>query len=456
MIDLAKRAGTARDRADVTTVDRRVSGDRLPALATVAAVGLDVLAAIVLAGDPTLAPADVLPILAAGAGICTGLLLRDAAPSLAWLATIGAAVAAGSVSIDAARGLNPRVVGIGPWEVSAARSSVAAIVTLSLAAGYAVGRTRRIHPIARPLAIGLVAWLVLACAVSLLGVAAGIPTDPAFTLMDLATAPISFYIPSVVLLVSVGIAGDVRAAASRAQHRGGRSGPVPPAAATSRAERWLGLARATAQELWPGHAELDERSRDVERSRLAGDLHAVVLPTLRQAIAEAERGGDPDALARHLRTVDLELERLMADRWPVILEAFGIVEALEDLAERIEADGDLSVEIDVARSADRPPAAIERVAWRVAQIALDNVIRHADAHTIRIEVSVDVGRLDLRIADDGRGVSPPVERPPRPGGRGLADAARRAEAVAGTLRIEPVAQGGTAVSFAWRAPGRGT
>src|SRR5205085_9476349 len=96
-----------------------------------------------------------------------------------------------------------------------------------------------------------------------------------------------------------------------------------------------------------------EASLAAERTRHAGDLHAVVLPTLRRAIADAEAGGDPDVLARQLRTVDLELERVMADRWPVVLEAFGLVAALEDLAEQVEAGGGPAVEPDVGRGGER-------------------------------------------------------------------------------------------------------
>src|SRR6267154_423149 len=88
-----------------------------------------------------------------------------------------------------------------------------------------------------------------------------------------------------------------------------------------------------------------------------------------------------------LRTVDMELERLMADRWPVVLEAFGLVEALEDLAERTEADGTVEVGLEVQGAAGRPRPEIERAAWRVAQLAIDNAVRHAGT----------VGRRERRV-----------------------------------------------------------
>jgi len=219
--------------------------------------------------------------------------------------------------------------------------------------------------------------------------------------------------------------------------------------AVSTAERAKRLAGATLRELVPGQSAAEEASLAAERTRLAGDLHAVVMPSLRRAMAEAESGGDPDTLARHLRTVDRELERLMADRWPVVLEAFGLVAALEDLAEQIESDAGPAVEIDVERAGGRPAPAIERAAWRVAEIAVDNAVRHAAATTIRVTVAVDADRLRLVIADDGRGFDPTRSGAIRAGARGLADANRRASEVGASVLVEGRSGGGTTVAFAW-------
>jgi signal transduction histidine kinase len=220
------------------------------------------------------------------------------------------------------------------------------------------------------------------------------------------------------------------------------------------AERAWALAVATGRELVPGQSAADEASLVAERTRLAGDLHAVVLPSLRRAIAEAETGGDPDILARHLRAVDVELERLMADRWPVVLDAFGLIPALEELAERIEADGGPSVTLEIGRvSPERPPRAVERTAWRVAQVALDNAVRHAGGTAISIVIATDARRVRLVVEDDGRGFDPSSE-PVRDGARGLADAGRRAASVGAAIRIERGSTGGTSVAFDWSRPAR--
>ena len=147
----------------------------------------------------------------------------------------------------------------------------------------------------------------------------------------------------------------------------------------------------------------------------------------------------------------------MADRWPLVLETFGLVEALEDLAERTEAEAGVQVGLEiVGPDADarggRPRPDIERTAWRIAQVALDNAVRHAAAKEITLTVSVSPERIKLTITDDGRGfTSATAADAVRSGSRGLADLARRASAVGGSLAIDARQPSGTIVRFDWPA-----
>lgn len=445
------RIAAARAPADRAAGTAELVRGRGLSVAIAAAVGLTLLATIMLLGGGIPGPAAALPVLVALAGILVALLTRRAAPGLAWAATVGAALGAAGVPIGAARGLSPLIEGVAAWELAAARSSLAAIVTLGIAAAYATRPGRRLDPIARPVAFGLLAWLVVACGVTLAFVATGdARSDPAFTWVDVATAPISWFLNAVLVVTALGAGADVRAAMDRARATA-HPDSMPPGAEGIRS-----LAVATVRELVPGMAAADAASLEAERNRLAGDLHAVVLPNLRRAIAEAESGGDPETLARRLRTVDLELERVMADRWPVVLEAFGLIAALEDLAERIEADSGLPVEIDVDQAGEpsgvRPPPAVERAAWRAAQLALDNAVRHGSPSVIRIGVAVSPERVVLSIADDGIGFDPTDPGAVRPAARGLADAARRAMAVGADVAIESAGATGTIVRFRWPRP----
>jgi signal transduction histidine kinase len=401
------------------------------------------LSLIPLALGP-LEPGRLLTFLVALGALCVAALATRRAPTVAWLASIGASYLAASLFFDQARAVVAGETDRTAWVVSAAAASLWAIVTASIAGRYATRPGCRLDPVAMPAAAGIVGWLVVACLTTIGLVLAGQRApDPAFTWVDVAIVPIGAYLPLVLVLVGLGAAADVRAARDRAKDRLG------PPLGSSGAERARRLAAATARELVPGQAAAVEAAQVAERTRIAGDLHASVLPTLRRAIAEAEAGGDPAVLAARLRTVDVELERLMADRWPVVLEAFGLVAALEDVAEALEADGSPPIAIDVERAGERPPATVERAAWRFAQVALDNAVRHGSPETIALTVAVDAATLRLTVADDGAGLDPTL--PARPGARGLADAARRAADVGASVRVEPRATGGTIAAFDWAA-----
>ena len=431
-IPAAKAGGSAASR--MTPLHRAVA-----AAAAVVAVNLVVLA---LEGQ---AVVRIVATLVALAGLCVAIIAVRRAPSLSWFAAIVAAYEASTIVFAAARTRTPDSAGLDGWLVVAAASGGCAIATASIAAAYATRRGRRFDRIAVPIAAGLVGWVVLACATAVAMVLAGQRTpDPAFNWVDVATAPITLYLPVVVVLTALGVSFDVRAAERRAR---GRLGAVAPSGSGG----WA-LAIATARELIPGQAAADEAALAAERTRLAGDLHASVLPALRRAIADAEAGGDPEELARRLRLVDVELERLMADRWPIVLEAFGLVPALEDLAERLEGGGAPPLSIEVERSGDRPPTPVERAAWRFAQVVLDNAVRHASATTIDVVVAVDGGLVRLVVTDDGSGFE--AGDAARRAGRGLADAGRTAADVGATVVVIPRPSGGTIARFEWSAADR--
>ena len=435
--------------ATPTATGRPVARDRMPAGKSALAAGVLIAMVVTLAslgapGLPLVMP-SLVPFLVSIAGILLALLCIRRAPSIAWLSAIGAGYVASTVSFARATALDAAQVELLSWVQVVVWASIAAILTMTIAVRYAVRPTGRLDPIAIPASIAILGWLVVGCATTVGVVLAGQRTpDPAFNLIDIATVPVAVYRPLLLAVTALGIVADVRAARDRATDR------LMSSTDTGRARHLWDLAGETLRELVPGQSAAEEATLAAERTRLAGDLHATVLPGLRRAIADAEAGGDPDELARRLRTVDLELERLMADRWPVVLEAFGLVAALEDLAERIETDTGRSVQIDVERAGDRPPPAIERTAWRVAQIALDNATRHAEASDITVTVAVEPTRVTLAVADDGRGFDS-APGSVRAGARGLTDANRRALAVGAPVRIETRTGRGTTIAFDWVA-----
>ena len=408
-------------------------------------VSIGIVNILTTVSRPAIVPTSSLPILVAVAAFCGALLAQHRAPSLAWLAAIGGSFAAASAPIDQARAADAAVVGVASWLTWAGPAAVGAIVALWIAVGYATRPDRRLDPIAVPISVVTFGWFAIAIVATIVAAAAGARADPAFTWVDVVIAPVALFVPFLVLETSLGIGADLRSAVERARTRLAGDLPRP-----GPADPFWTLTAATLRELIPGQAAADAAAIEGERVRLAGDLHAVVLPTLRRAIAEAEAGLPIETLAERLRSVDLEIERLMADRWPVVLNAFGLIAALEDLAERTEADASaVQVVLEIDGSTGRPSPEIERTAWRIAQLALDNAVRHAAATRITIGLSVAPDRVRLSIADDGRGLDP--ANPVRPAARGLADLGRRAAAVGGTVAIESGTAAGTIVRFEWPA-----
>ena len=103
--------------------------------------------------------------------------------------------------------------------------------------------------------------------------------------------------------------------------------------------------------------------------------------------------------------------------------------------------------------AAEPPAAVAAAAFRVAALALDNVVRHAPGGNVIVDVRADANHVDLAITDDGPGVGEAaLARAQAQGRRGLVDMAAEAGESGGSLEVMAgPADVGTCVRFAWPA-----
>jgi signal transduction histidine kinase len=99
----------------------------------------------------------------------------------------------------------------------------------------------------------------------------------------------------------------------------------------------------------------------------------------------------------------------------------------------------LRVVVDAPEQLPPLPAAVEVAAYRIALEALTNVVRHAQAHTCCIRLSL-ADALQLEITDDGRGLPAEVRA-----GVGLTSMQERAAELGGTWSIERLAEHGTRV-----------
>jgi signal transduction histidine kinase len=157
----------------------------------------------------------------------------------------------------------------------------------------------------------------------------------------------------------------------------------------------LAVARAVAFDMLPYSDRVRRRGAQAERDRLASDLHAEVLPAIATAAAALDQKGD-SVEAERLRDLAASVRDLVSQRRLPILGDHGLVAAAEWLAESLQDRSSLTIEINLGgdNGARRPPA-VESAAYRVLQLALDNVIRHAAASVARVNIAGDARSLEL-------------------------------------------------------------
>jgi two-component system, NarL family, sensor histidine kinase UhpB len=190
-------------------------------------------------------------------------------------------------------------------------------------------------------------------------------------------------------------------------------------------------------------------AQESERQRVAQELHDEVGQTLTAVLLRLDRAAmttdDP------VRTQLLETEGFVRDSLedvrgiaqrlrPEALDDLGLGAALLALVERIRESGTLDLRERVEGSLDRLDQVAELVIYRVAQEALTNVVRHADATTVEVALRCDERGAELTVADDGRGLSDPSML-----GSGIAGMRERALLVDGELEIESSAGQGCRV-----------
>jgi signal transduction histidine kinase len=201
-----------------------------------------------------------------------------------------------------------------------------------------------------------------------------------------------------------------------------------------------------------GSAALRRRATADERSRLASDLHAEVLPSLAAIAAQYEAGAPKEDVAVRVRQLEEDVRALMAERRLVVLEEFGIVEAIEWLLGRAEERVTLEIglSVDDRTTSERPPREVERAAFRIAQLAVENALQHAFPTKLTLEILARSDQVRISVADNGRGFADPSADRTRDH-VGIADMRSQAAEVRGDVQVMAPLAGGTTVTFAWPA-----
>jgi len=183
-------------------------------------------------------------------------------------------------------------------------------------------------------------------------------------------------------------------------------------------------------------------AQEAERRRLAGDIHDGITQRLvslayhLDAAADAVRD-DGDVAARELARAReltdltlLEAHAALAGLRPPVLEDLGLADALASLARSVA-----QLPVSVAADNRRLPEHMEIALYRIAQEALQNVVKHAGAGSAQVELRCDASRALLRVSDDGHGFDAARANDPASPGYGLRSMAERAELIGGRLAV---------------------
>jgi nitrate/nitrite-specific signal transduction histidine kinase len=215
------------------------------------------------------------------------------------------------------------------------------------------------------------------------------------------------------------------------------------------------------------NARLYDQSRALavleERNRLARELHDSVTQSLYGLVVFAGAGRDMlgaanrEPLAKHLDRMERTAHQALKEmRWllyelrPPLLEKIGLAGALQQRVSAVEQRAGMNAQVAVDCRATLP-VDVEEGIFRIAQEALNNTLKHAQAKSVKVCVLADEERIRLEVADDGIGFEP--DGASRRGGFGLAMMRERAEQLRGTLTIVSEPGQGTRVTFTRERPG---
>jgi signal transduction histidine kinase len=191
-------------------------------------------------------------------------------------------------------------------------------------------------------------------------------------------------------------------------------------------------------------------AQEAERTRLARELHdetgqaltsiLLGLKPLEQAVSTDE-GRAAVASLRELVVSTLEdVRRLAVELRPSVLDDFGLVPALERLAESFGEQSGTRVDVEASLGEERLPSELETTLYRIVQEALTNVAKHADAARVSVTLTRKDGSVVAVVEDDGRGFDAAAGASD---GLGLVGMRERVALLGGRIQIEAAPDAGT-------------
>ncbi len=196
-------------------------------------------------------------------------------------------------------------------------------------------------------------------------------------------------------------------------------------------------------------------AQEEERLRLARELHDDTIQAviaLKQRLQLAQKSVKDQSARQSFRELETlaeetieNLRRLTRALRPIYLEDLGLVTALEMLARETSQNHPLVVEFRKSGQERRLAREVELSLYRIAQEALNNVVKHAQASRAELTMTFEDAKIQMEIRDNGRGFkvpNSPTEFAPS-GHFGLLGMHERANLLGARLEIESAPGEGT-------------
>ncbi|MCX6267706.1 MAG: sensor histidine kinase [Bacteroidetes bacterium] len=193
---------------------------------------------------------------------------------------------------------------------------------------------------------------------------------------------------------------------------------------------------------------------EIERQRLSRELHdgigqSLIAIKLRLENLLYQEGNDIRTSIQELKNyfdqiID-EVRRISNNLMPSVLEVFSIPIAFRNLFSETEEHSGLRIHFEAKGNFDDLDKKLKTYIYRLTQEALNNIVKHAEAREVRVNLTRNTVQLTLVIQDDGKGFL--LDKVGKDGGNGIHNMRERASLLQGQIDIRSAPSKGTTITL---------
>ncbi|HAT54354.1 MAG TPA: sensor histidine kinase [Lactobacillus sp.] len=198
-------------------------------------------------------------------------------------------------------------------------------------------------------------------------------------------------------------------------------------------------------------------AQEETRRTISADLHDSIAQGVYAAIMGVRKLNEPcdcaetmhkqtSVIEAQLRDTLREVKDMALNVRPSVLDTFGLVEALKTLAERIETATGVKISVAGNAKGQNLTPTVQNTLYRIAQEAINNVLKHADATEVLLLLVEHQNHVSLQIVDNGVGFNVTEHQSFNGHSLGLHDMADRIESLNGVFEIESKIGVGTTIT----------